>query len=515
MKRLLWLTGMLIAWGSGSLTAQIKDNDSLAAFSLEAINWQLDSLLPCYHFQNVDTLDKTRARLNVHNFPPDSVPKWSPEVVAQRLKDIGSPIEMPYNQYVMAYINLYTLQRREQVERMLGLSELYFPIIEQELDRMGLPMELKYLPVVESALNPHAVSRVGATGLWQFMLATGRLYKLKVTSYVDERRDPEKATRAALRYLNNMYKTYGDWLLVIAAYNCGPGNVNKAIARSGGKRNFWEIREKLPRETRGYVPAFIAATYVFNYASDHNLFPKHVDFSFRRDTVHFTRAKVSLKHLAQMTETDFYTLKDLNPELKQDIIPYTGDPYVLRVPMRTGQHIAVYRDSIFSAIAQLNADSAKPAYTAGKISPVTNRPYEKPSQKPTFSSGGKGTTLVYHKVRQGEVVGKIAERYHVRASDIARWNRLRRYRIKVGQKLKIYVPKKYSNLSRKSTGASPTASAKTTAPRVKGGKYHTVKPGDTLWDIANRYDGLTVSKLKSMNQLKGNSLKVGQQLRIQ
>lgn len=488
--------------------AQAKD-DSLAAFSLSAINWQLDSLLPCYHFQPRDTYEVSRERLNVYGFAPDSVPVYSPETVAQRLRDLGSPISMDYNSYVQAYINLYAVKRREQVERMLGLKEVYFPIFEEELDRQGAPLELKYLPVVESALNPHAVSRVGATGLWQFMHATGKMYKLNVTSYVDHRRDPYKSTEAAIRYLKNMYKTYGDWLLVIAAYNCGPGNVNKAIARSGGKRTFWEIRDKLPRETRGYVPAFIAATYVFNYAAEYNLYPRHVDFSFQQDTVQIRRAKVSLKHLAEMTNTDFYALKDLNPELKQDIVPYSGNPYVLRVPMRTGQHFAVYRDSIHSAIAKLDADLAKPVYNANRISPLTNRPYVKPSSKPTYANSGNtaGKTLIYHKVRSGEVVGTIAARYHVRAKDIQSWNRLRGYRIKAGQRLKIYAPQRYA--SKKSTSKKST----TTASKA-GGKYHVVRPGDTLWDIANAYDGLTVNKIKSLNGLRNNSLQVGQQLKI-
>lgn len=513
MKKLLWLIGIGLFLGNGVALAQ-PNADSLEALNLTEINWQLDSLIPCYHYKPADSLDQLRSRLNVHNFPADSVPSWSDEVLRQRLKDIGSPISMDFNQYVRAYINMYTNSRREQVERMLGLSEIYFPIFEQEIDRMGLPMELKFLPVVESALNPHAVSRAGATGLWQFMLPTGRMYNLDVTSYVDERRDPDKATFAALRYLRNMYKTYGDWLLVIAAYNCGPGNVNKAIARSRGGRTFWEIRDNLPRETRGYVPAFIAAAYVFNYAADHNLYPKYTDFSFREDTVHFSRAKVSLKHLAQMTNTDFYLLKDLNPELKQDVIPYSKEPYVLRVPMRTGQHIALFRDSIFTAIAKLDPDSVKLNYADGKISPVTNRPYEKPSQKYTYSATKKGRTLVYHKVRSGEVVGSIASRYHVKAKDIQSWNRLRGYRIKAGQKLKIYVPDRYANSSKKTAPSKTTPQKTTPAPNGKG-KYHTVRNGDTLWDIANAYDGLTVSKLKSLNSLKSNSLKVGQKLRVQ
>ncbi|MFN8395190.1 MAG: lytic transglycosylase domain-containing protein [Bacteroidia bacterium] len=300
-------------------------------YTSNEILWQLDSLIPCHHHQIVDVAKYSRDSLNVHKFAADSIPAYSSDLVAQRLRDIGSPIALDYNEDVQAFINLYTLSRRDQVERMLGLSHVYFPIFDEVLDREGIPMELRYLPIVESALNPHAKSRVGATGLWQFMLGTGKLYNLEVSSYVDERRDPLKSTEAAVRYLKNMYNTYHDWLLVIAAYNCGPGNVNKAIARSGGKTTFWQIKEFLPRETRGYVPAFIAATYVFSYPSEHNLFPRMVDFSFVQDTVHLTRAQMSLKSFAEVTQTDFWTLKDLNPELKSDFIPYTAEPYVLSV----------------------------------------------------------------------------------------------------------------------------------------------------------------------------------------
>ena len=382
-------------------------------------------------------------------------------------------------------------------------------------------MELKYLPIVESALNPHARSRVGATGLWQFMLPTGRMYGLDVTSYVDERRDPYKATEAAVRYLKNMYKTYGDWLLVVAAYNCGPGNVNKAISRSGGKRNFWEIKENLPRETRGYVPALIAATYVFNYATEHNIFPKMVDFSFAQDTVHIARNLVSLKYLADATGTDMFMLKDLNPELKMDIVPYSAKPYVLRVPMETGQIFATHRDSIMKVIASLNPDSAKVAYSDKRVSPLTNKPYEKKvSERYTYA--GKGKNLVYHKVRSGEVVGKIASRYHVRASDIAKWNNLRKYRIKPGQKLKIYTKGTPQAAKPKATASKTTtksnsnmSSTASSAAKAAGAKYHIVKNGDTLWDIANAYKGLTVEKIKSLNDLNNNRLKVGQKLRIQ
>ena len=518
-KRLFLLQAVLLLLTAGSPAQNSATEEVLSTIE---INWQLDSLIPCYHFNPADSTSICRERLNVYGYAPDSLPSYSTDIVAQRLTDIGSQIPMDYNEYVQAYINMYTLQRREQVERMLGLAQLYFPIFETELDRQGMPMELKYLPVVESALNPHAKSRVGATGLWQFMLATGKLYDLDVTSYIDERKDPYKATASALRYLKNMHKTYGDWLLVIAAYNCGPGNVNKAIARSGGKRTFWEIRPYLPQETRGYVPAFIAATYVFNYASEHNLFPRYVDFTFQQDTILVQREKISLRHLADVTGTDFYTLKDLNPELKLDIVPYSDKPYVLRVPMRTGQIYATYRDSIRQHLASINADTVRIDYDTNRVSMLTSRNFVPEKDAPNRAISGVSTSngvLVYHKVRPGDVVGSIAAKYHVSTKQVQSWNNLRGYTIHVGQNLKLYVPEKYASVQGAAPKETATASKESgsanasTAANTGATKYHTVQSGDTLWDIANAYT-LSVDQLMALNNLSSNKLEVGQKLRV-
>ncbi len=507
MKKLIAVLAMVLFITS---EVEAQNSDSAQVYKLEAINWQLDSLIPCYKHESFPDNKFNRDLLNVYGFAEDSVPTYSPEILDARLKEMGTLIPMEYNSYVHAYINLYTQKRRGQVERMLGLSDIYFPIFEAELDRQGMPMELKHLPVVESALNPHARSRVGATGLWQFMLATGKIYGLDVTSYLDERKDPYKATEAAVRYLKNMYKTYGDWLLVIAAYNCGPGNVNKAIARSGGKRTFWEIRDNLPKETRGYVPAFIAATYVFNYPTEHNLYPRKVDFTFDQDTIMVMNNKFNLKHLAQVTETDLYLLKDLNPELQRDIVPYSRKPYTLRIPMAAGQKIAANRDTVFTRIAQLNPDTVKQVYAEDKISPLTNKPYVSSKTSGSTYATGSGN-LVYHKVRSGETVSQIAERYHVSWKNIQRWNGLRGYNIKPGQRLKIYSNRK-PNVSSKSTTVASTTKPK--APANGSSKYYTVRSGDTLWDIAQS-QGTTVNSIKSMNGMINSRLKVGQKLRVQ
>lgn len=498
------------------LTAQGQAAESLEPDPVEAanINWPLDSLLPAFRFHKAEFSPELMARYNELNYPPDSIPAIPKDSTMKWLYELKSPIPLDYNEYVQSYINMYVNKRRGQVSRMLGLQEIYFPIFEEECDRQGVPMELKYLPIVESALNPHARSRVGATGLWQFMLATGKLYGLKVDSYKDERQDPYKSSEAAVRYLRNMYKTYGDWLLVIAAYNCGPGNVNKAIRRSGGHRNFWAIREYLPRETRGYVPAFIAATYVMNYAPEHNIRPTLIDFSFNVDTLHLRHKNMTLDHIATYTQTDIYTLKDLNPELKSHGIPFESSPYPLRVPFRTAEIWAANQDSIYKLIA-IN-DSIQAAIDSARISPITRTNYAANSGNPGSSNSGgsapSGTVLVYHRVKSGEVVGKIAERYHVSAAQVANWNDLYRYRIKVGQKLKIYVPEKYAN---RPDPQPVKVEAKQEVQKIPGKKYHTVKSGDTLWDIAALYEGVTVEKLMNLNNLSNSSLKVGQHLRLE
>jgi membrane-bound lytic murein transglycosylase D len=529
MKKVLTLMGM-------ALTAfvPVAAQSGADPLSMQAIEWPLDSLF--FQFHCVLPHDSTFSvdKLNKYHFPPDVVPTYTPAETEQRLKDLGSAIPFAYNPEVQAFIDLYTLRRRDQVSRMLGLQHVYFPMIEQELDRLGMPDELKYLPIVESALNPHAVSRAGATGLWQFMLATGKLYNLKVTSFVDERRDPMKATQAALRYLKNMYGIYKDWLLVIASYNCGPGNVNRAIARSGGKMTFWEISDYLPRETRGYVPAFIAANYVFRYSSEHNIYPCKTDFSFTQDTIMITRQQISLDQIAAITGADFYTLCDLNPELKTKTIPYSGEGYPLRVMHETAMLFTLYRDSVFKKMAELKMDSVKIDYAP--VSNITRNNYQaysngtqatpaatntQTAQQGTATGSG---VLVYHTVRYGDIVSKIGERYYVTAGQISSWNGLSNYRIWPGQKLKIYISEKRATELGITTTPQATQQAAVQQPTnnqnngasattPNGTKvYYRVQPGDTLWDIAQKYDGLTVEKIKSMNSLGTNSLQVGQVL---
>ncbi len=260
-----------------------------------------------------------------------SIPDTPDSVFVKRLAGIPSAIELTYNKQVRSYLDLYTKSRRKQVSIMLGLSDYYFPMIEAKLDAYGLPLELKYLPIIESALNPIAKSKAGAQGMWQFMLGTAKLYKLNVNSFIDERLDPERSTEVACRYLKELYTMFGDWHMVIAAYNCGPGNMMKAIQRAGGKKNYWDVFYYLPVETRGFVPAFIAATYIMNYAQDHGFYAVKPLMPIHSDTV-LVRTEMHLGQVSEVLGVDLAILQMLNPKYRRKILPAAGGPYDLRLP---------------------------------------------------------------------------------------------------------------------------------------------------------------------------------------
>ncbi|GAB4429693.1 MAG: hypothetical protein OHK0039_48350 [Bacteroidia bacterium] len=477
----------------------------------DPVQESLDGFQKNYHYPRPTSTAYDTILLNTRDFAAQEVPRYAPAVIQRRMNEIPAVIPLTYNDQVQRYIDVYTVTRRQQMSRMLGLSRVYFPIFEEHLDRMGLPMELKYLSVVESALDPHARSRVGATGLWQFMLATSRVYGLEVNTYVDERCDPLKATEAALRYLEQSYEEFGDWLLAIASYNCGPGNVRKAIARSGGKRDFWALQEYLPRETRSYVPAFIAATYAFNYASEHNLYPVYVDFDLNQDTLHLRNIDITLQEIAQMTSTDVELLRKLNPELKLDRIPYSSQPYVLRVPSSVGVYFAGHTREIYAQYGFKRDGALTPvtyAASYSRLPAATPRPvaaHTPPADK----------TVVYYTVRSGDVVGAIAEKYNVTPAQIADWNNLRRYRIRVGQKLTIYT----SPAIARQAGARPAVAqpSQPSIPSYTGGGTivnHTIRNGDTLWGIANAYNVKVEHILRLNRGLDAGNLKVGQTIRV-
>jgi membrane-bound lytic murein transglycosylase D len=377
------------------------------------------------------------------------------------------------------------------------LSEYYFPLFEQIFDQYGMPLEFKYLAVIESALNPRAVSRAGATGLWQFMYATGRLYGLNVTSTVDDRRDPIAATHAAARHLRDLYNMFNDWSLAMAAYNCGAGNVRKAIRRSG-RNDFWGIYNYLPRETRGYVPAFIAAAYVMNYAREHNLTPARYDFRryFSYDTVGVTQW-MHFDQIAAMVGVSKETLRDLNPQYRRDIIPGNERMYTLKLPEK---YINSYIDNEHK-IAQYRAADYNPKTMAA------------PAAFSAYVPSGK--TRIRHTVRSGDVLGTIAERYGVRVQDLRQWNALRGNMIRVGQRLNVYLSPSRAQLYSKdrSTKSNPQAEVVS-----RGGYlYYQVKPGDSIWSISQQYKylGVTASDLMAINNMtRSSKIMPGQTIKI-
>lgn len=480
----------------------------------EPILSRLDSFLKDYNYANPQAGIYDTLLFNTMNFRSGEVPHYSNAVIQKRLGEIPSGIPLHYNAYVQRYIDVYANQRRAQVSRMLGLQKVYFPIFEEELDRVGLPMELKFLPIVESALNPHARSPVGATGLWQFMYKTAQEYNLKINSFVDERKDPFKSTQAAARYLHLMYQEFNDWHLAIAAYNCGPGNVRKAILRSGGKRTFWEIWDFLPRETRWYVPAYIAAVYTFYYAPEHNLYPVYADLNFYQDTLHLSYINISLEEISALSKTDPLELRNLNPHLKLGRIPYSSEAFVLRVPFRVAEYFALHKREL-SMRYGVGASSAY--FAANAISPSTSNASLKGVGSPTGIR--EDAVLVFYTVRSGDIVGSIAEKYNVSPLEISRWNALQGYRIRPGQKLKIYTDKSIAEKKAKLVTRTSTTSVANTGKSVNGPvntSYHTVKSGDTLWGLAKKYTSGSVQALLSLNNdLDSRSkLQVGQSIRV-
>ncbi len=480
----------------------------------------------------------------------------------ERLGQMPTVIEMPFNSVVRNYIDMYATRRRQLVENMLGLGIYYMPIFEQALDRYGMPLELKYLPVIESALNPDAVSRAGATGLWQFMLATATGEGLEVNSLVDQRRDPYASSDAAARYLKKLYDIFGDWSLAIAAYNCGPGNVNKALRRAGtGAKDFWAIYPYLPSETRGYVPAFIAANYIMNYYNKHNISPALARRPIVTDTVHVTK-RVHFEQISDVMGIPMEELRVLNPQYRTDLIPGDIKPYSLVLPSLQVYAYIANEDSIVNHNAERygRRDVVEPGTTSG-----------------SDASGEYIDELVvkYHTVKRGETLASIARKYGVTVASIRSANKIGN-KVRRGQKLKINTYKRtYVSTPAASTAApadttttapldsiavpvvptdsvaiepaatdtaavtsgadervasamapaevtqtpTPAPAATTPAPAPARQRQqattqtHTVKSGESLYRIATKY-GITVQELKNANGLTNDKIHPGQKLKI-
>ncbi|MDD6209557.1 MAG: LysM peptidoglycan-binding domain-containing protein [Bacteroidales bacterium] len=498
MKRLIYIcisilcTANLFAFETDIQdSTTVSDTISQSMLLPESLEMDVDSLLNTWHARYftakyADCMDSDDIILL-----PDSTYR-------ERLDRLPRIINLPYNEQVREGIELYVVKKRKLLRYILGMADFYFPVIEQILDEYGLPIELKYLAVVESALNPVAVSRMGATGMWQFMLATGKIYGLEINSLVDERRDPVKATHAACCYFKDMYQIYGDWNLVMASYNCGPGNVNKAIRRAGGKTDFWQIYPYLPTETRNYVPLFIAANYAMNYYCEHNICPAQTNLPAHTDTIMVDE----MLHLAQLSETlnlPMDQLRALNPQFKRDIVPGNQRPFAVNLPLQTACQFVALEDTIFKhRAAELfpgRGDNTFVSSVAGGSS----------SSRDVFT----------HTVRRGETLSKIANKYRVEVKDIKKWNGLKSNTLAIGKRLRIYtgnapVPKTTAAATVKKEERTPASVGKSASSAFT----YKVKSGDSLYSIAKNYPGVSVESLRSHNNLSSNNLKVGQVLKI-
>ena len=381
----------------------------------QSMTYPLDSLLN-------DWKAKTYINLGKDCSTSHENPLFSDSIYINRLWRMPVIIEMPYNEIVRKFIDMYATRLRDQVAFMLSACNFYMPIFEKALDAYDLPLELKYLPIIESALNPSAVSRTGAAGLWQFMLQTGKLYGLESNSLVDERRDPIKATWAAARYLKDLYGIYNDWNLVIAAYNCGPGTINKAIRRAGGKTDYWVIYNYLPRETRGYVPAFIAANYIMSYYCKHNICPMETNIPAATDTIQVSR-NLHFDQIVDICHVPMDELKSLNPQYKRSIIPGDSKPQTLRLPMNAISTFIDNQDTIYN---HRQAELFKNRRTVVVASSSASK-----------NVTGNGKPIIY-KIKKGDTLGGIAQRYGVSVSKLMSWNGLTGNKIREGKTLKIY-----------------------------------------------------------------------------
>ncbi|WP_445383569.1 LysM peptidoglycan-binding domain-containing protein [Robiginitalea sp. IMCC43444] len=469
---------------------ELERRDSLALIDLEAAS-RYDSLWLVELFASGQSFPEMFA--GVQQAGTDTITPLKQLVDTETLKarlvllNKKTPFNIEYNPSIEGVINSFLIQKKDLMQRMLTASQFYFPLFEEALDKYDLPLELKYLAIVESALNPRAKSRVGATGLWQFMYGTGKMYGLDVSSYVDERSDPVKATEAACKYLSKLYEIFGDWDLALAAYNSGPGNVNKAIRRSGGYQNYWNIRRNLPRETAGYVPAFFATMYIFEFAREHGLeYTKANRPYFVTDTVKI-KSTITFEQISKYSGVSMEELKVLNPAYKLNIIPeISGKDYYLRLPKR---NIGIFVNNEAAIYAQVKEELGKREAPLPQLVQADDR--------------------IRYRVRSGDYLGKIAERYGVGVSQIKRWNGLRSNDLRIGQRLTIYPRKPVTSVQAESQKAATISTGTADGPKV-----HVVEKGDSLWTISQKYPGVSVENLREWNGIRGNNLQPGTRLKL-
>lgn len=474
------------------LNLYAENETSNASLAEEYTTEISDSLLNLWYVQkkvaqseeDYYDMDSVRFQSNV----PDSV-------YIERIKQMNSFITLPYNDIVKNYIIKYSEKMPGSIGKILGLSEYYMPIFQEIFSQYDMPEELRAMAVIESAMNPLAVSRVGAKGMWQFMYSTAKIYGLHIDSFVDERLDPIKSAHAAAQYLQDAYEIFGDWNLAIASYNCGAGNVNKAIRRSGGKRAFWDIWPYLPRETRGYVPAFVGALYTMNYYKEHGIRPVAVVTPEHVDTFHINKM-LHLKQVSELTGAPLEDLKNLNPQYRHEIIPGNERQYILRLPYKYTNAFLENEDSLYRHKADVY------------FNPVTIK---------KIKDGGDGERIVY-RVKSGDYLGKIAINHGTTVAKIKKWNNLKTNDIRVGQRLIIYRGGRVPASAQTATQAKPAQSATQTKPAQTipaGTGYieYTVKSGESLYLIAKKFPGVSAQNIMDFNGI-GSNIKPGMKLKI-
>tara|TARA_B100000963_G_scaffold273248_1_gene241463 strand:+ start:255 stop:1697 length:1443 start_codon:yes stop_codon:yes gene_type:complete len=474
-KPILFLLFCSALLSNNSLCDPISDTLTLSLQEDEAKLAQMDSL---WYYEQLSSqqIETDTNNLNLWAYTPDSIPFFSDSLISVRLSNLNeqTPFDLIYNEAVKTQINIYANNYRNHVSKMLGRANFYFPLFEYYLDKFNLPLEFKYLAIVESALKPNARSRSAATGLWQFMYNTGKIYDLKVTSHIDERCDPLKSTIAACEYFTFLYKMFNDWELVLAAYNGGPGYVSRAMRKSGAK-DYWSVRPYLRKETQNYVPKFIAVNYIMNYASEHNIYPTPYKFTMAEtDTVTINQS-MTFEVLYETLGVDIDIIQELNPIYKRNLIPVTKKGKAcIRLPYKAVATFVNNSDSIYSY-----SESLQEKYV----------PMDAP---------------IVHRVKKGDYLGRIANQYHTTIGRIKNWNNLSSNNLRIGQKLIIYVNPDFA----------PNSSQTTTKRNSKGETIYTVKPGDTLWDIARKYSGVSVAQIEQLNNITYRDLKPGLTLKI-
>jgi membrane-bound lytic murein transglycosylase D len=467
------LLSYTVAWSQGSDPVA----DSLEVLiAEEEMMFKEDTTSFAYYFLSSD----------VEFIPGDD----SPALIKDRLSCIEKSIPLHYNERIHGFINYFTVRDREYTRMIIRRKNIYFPLFEKYLAKYGLPDELKYLSIIESGLNPKAISRARAAGLWQFMAPTGRMYGLHADWYTDDRMDPEKSTDAACRYLRDLYNMFNDWELALASYNAGPGNVKKAIRRSGYKNTFWEIYPNLPRETRSYVPQFVAMIYTMNYLEEHNFIDAEHEAIMPYDTL-LVNKHLHLETLANLSGVCLDDIQKLNPSILRNALPDGSKKYTIRIPATAKEVIETNRMVILDSASKVGKKELEVLARTTEVS--------------TY-----GRDRVVYRVKSGDVLGSIALRHKVSVDNIKKWNNLTSNTIRVGQPLTIWITAPPAETQ----SATASAATKPQPIQIPSSNTYTVQPGDTLWGISQKFDGLTIEKIKQLNNLSTSSIKPGQTLVI-